>query len=327
MNVNGSRFHLLIGEADWGRCLASQDGAAGSWMTLSKAWAKSDASPPAASGEGRDAALDWDEPAQQLRLKSLPIALGATPGDAPLTADMRRSVAADRNGNIYWIDNDPSRLRVRSAGTERESTFWPDGPVDCSDRHRRPGSDFSPIATEGLAAREFTALVVTEDHYLVVAFSAADASGLMTFDLMAGGPPVDTLWPAPVDFAPFDMAQRKGGGAWVLDRANRKLWELDRRLQVIDRGQAERVLAPAETEVFRPVHGNARQSTAATFPEGIDLATTVTGSPISVEALADGSLLDSRSQRRNGDIAHRSAHAPSGSVQNERRRRTRLSGA
>jgi len=34
MNVNGSRFHLLLGRDDWGRCLDGDGGAArelGSW--------------------------------------------------------------------------------------------------------------------------------------------------------------------------------------------------------------------------------------------------------------------------------------------------------
>jgi len=260
------------------------------------------------------APLTWDARRAELRLQSLPIDIGATPGETPFTLEARRAAAADRHGNIYWIDGDRHRLRVWSVGSDRESAFWPDGPVDCTAAHRPTRSDFEPSLTIAPVDRVFTALAVTEDHYLVVAFTSPSAKGLLAFDLMAGGLPVETLWPAAVAFSPFDMARRCGGGVWVLDRVNSWLWELDRHLAAVSRGQTPTTLAAVEVDVFQPLTGTPRERPAAVFPAGIDLnafpASPV--DPISVQAAEDGSALildrnegDGRSRvfrlRREGD--------------------------
>ena len=57
--------------------------------------------------------------------------------------------------------------------------------------------------------------------------------GLLVFDLHAGGPPEQILWPATVDFRPFDMAPAPDGGLWILDRERRAYWALDCHLKVI----------------------------------------------------------------------------------------------
>jgi phage tail-like protein len=275
MNVNGSRFHLLLGKADWERCvLCLGDGA-------------EPASPPA------DPPLVFDVLRRELRLPQTAIALPATLGETPLSQASRRSAAADRNGNIYRIDTDRTRLRVQSAGSGNGGPFWPDGPTDCDAPHRSIRSDFVPADAPAESRREFAALTVTEDHYLVVAFADAAARGFLAFDLMAGGPPVETRWPAAVDFAPFDMAPRRGGGAWVLDRDHRRLWELDRRLAVVVRAQSAAALAPPETDLFQPVAGAQRERPAVEFPAGLDLPALfkATLDPIAVEALPDGSAL------------------------------------
>jgi len=293
MNVNGSRFHLLLGEADWGRCLVRTDE---TWRRLADWWSEANASPPALLSPPstlEPAPLTLDARREELRLQAQLIELGATPGEAPFTLDARRAAAADRYGNIYWIDSDPHRLRVWSVGSDRESAFWPDGPVDCAAAHRPVRSDFDPVPGSAAVDRTFTALAVTEDHYLVVAFNSASAKGLLAFDLMAGGPPMETLWPTALDFAPFDMARRRGGGVWVLDRIHARLWELDRRLAVVSRAQPATTLAPPAVDVFQPALGAPRERPAVTFPGGIDLAAAVGGTidPIAVEALDGGDLL------------------------------------
>ena len=210
-----------------------------------------------------------------MRLPAELITLDATPGESPLSLDARRAAAADRHGNIYWIDGDRSRLRVWSVGSDRESAFWPDGLIDCAPAHSALRSDFVPTSTPTPVKRTFGALAVTEDHYLVVAFAADDSKGLLAFDLMAGGPPVETLWPPTVPFLPFDMAPRRGGGVWVLDRDNARLWELDRRLAVVSRAQSEETLAPPQADVFQPISGAPRLQPAPVFPGGIDLRAAV----------------------------------------------------
>ena len=47
MNVNGSRFHLLLGEGDWGRCLVHTEDA---WRRLTDWWSDVTESPPSSAG-------------------------------------------------------------------------------------------------------------------------------------------------------------------------------------------------------------------------------------------------------------------------------------
>src|SRR5262249_38082625 len=144
----------------------------------------------------------------------------------------------------------------------------------------------------------FTALAVTEDHYLVAAFAGAADSGLLVFDLMAGGPPVETIWPAAIALVPFDMAQRRGGGVWILDRVHARLWELDRRLAVVSSAQAAQPLMPGEADVFQPTSGAPRQQATSVFPGGIDLAAVMQGAvnhgpidPIAIDAVGERAVL------------------------------------
>jgi len=297
MNVNGSRFHLLLGEADWGRCFVRMGEGVDEFNSrLDELWnvPLTDSVSP----------LTLDANYDELSLPSEPIVLGATPGEIPFTLDARRSAAADRNGNIYWIDTEPTRLRVWSVGSDRESAFWPDGPANCRDIQRPVQSDFEPVETIIERDRKFTALAVTEDHYLVVAFTTATTKGLLSFDLMAGGPPLENLWPASVPFVAFDMVQRCNGGVWVLDRGDSnysaRLWELDRRLTVVTRAQESKTLTPAGNAIFQTANSAVsistdiiRQQPEIVFPAGIDL-TAVIGEPIdpiAVEVAEDGSVL------------------------------------
>ena len=290
MNVNGSRFQLLLGAHDWGRCrVVDQDG---SERRLAGWWS----APPVASPANDESAtlepapLTWDALRQELRLQRQSIALADTPGEAPLTLDARRSAAADKNGNIYWIDADPRRLRVRSVGSERESAFWPDSGPNGAWR----GSDFGPLSAAIQDLPHYQALAVTEDHYLVVAFSGAAASGLLAFDLVGGGPPQETLWPAGLVIAPFAMIPRRGGGVWILDRPtggpSPRLWELDRRLALVQR-HAGTAPAAAEPELFQPPAGPRRTRPVGAAPAGIDLGALGIGDPIAVAAQGRSTLL------------------------------------
>ena len=296
MNVNGSRFHLLLGKADWGRCFVpASNGFDESNSHLEQLW-----SDPANDTSEAAAPLIWDTTRDELSLPSEAIVLGATPGEISFTLDARRSAAADRNGNIYWIDTDTTRLRVWSVGSDRESAFWPDGPANCRERQSQGDSDFEPLETGADDKRQFTALAVTEDHYLVVAFKSTTTRGLLSFDLMAGGAPLESLWPASVSFMPFDMIQRRHGGVWILDRKQARLWELDRRLSVVSCAQTAQTLTPAEIDIFQPdtkavvsSQETSRQQAEKVFPAGIDLAALIGESidPIGVEVLDDANIL------------------------------------
>ena len=287
MNVNGSQFHLLLGKADWGRCRIQS---AGEWSTLSDAWSTQTASPPLAGGTS---VLAWDVRRSELRLQVVPIELPATPGAIPFRLDARRGTSADCYGNVYWIDNDTTRLRVRSNGSQNESAFWPPADDPRADRHVSLDADFTPVPATPIAPRSYSALTVSEDNYLVVAFTSVAWSGLLVFDLMAGGPPQETLWPTAMNLRPFDMAPRVGGGIWVLDRQNARLWEFDCRLTAVIAGQGGTPVTEAEVDLFQSPARTARSRPASSFPAGIDLNALATDrlDPIAVEMLDDGEVL------------------------------------
>jgi phage tail-like protein len=281
MNVNGSRFHLLLGRDDWGGCLDGEGGAArelGSWWS---APASSPATPLPMD------LPDWDSELDEVRLQERPIDLPDTPGEAALSLEARRCAAADRHGNIYRIGDDRASLRVFSAGSRRETVFWPRVDEACPAGGERV--DFAPLQPPAAPGDErFLALAVTEDHYLVVAFERAAARGLLAFDLFAGGPPVETLWPDALAFAPFDMCARCGGGVWMLDREHRTLWQLDRRLAVVSLPEGPE---PGEADDFQPLSGTPRTRPAPALPAGIDLRGGRLVDPVAVETLGEGKVL------------------------------------
>jgi len=286
MNVNGARFHLLLGRGDWGRCLDSDDDGALALDAWWSAHASPFPTPPAALPA-------WDELRHELTVQPLAIELPATTGEQPLSLDARRGAAADRYCNVYRIGDDGSELFVTSSGSGNESAFWPAEPSDCTPVHEAARSAFETHARAQTVVPEvYLALAVTADDYLVVAFRRGTQRGLLGFDLIAGGSPHETLWPTP-DFEPFDMCARAGGGVWVLDRANRRLWELDCKLAVVTTGQVQTTLAPAQQDDFQPLSGPARERPATVFPAGLPLdgSPAMTSDPIAIDTTAEGALL------------------------------------
>lgn len=297
MNVNSSHFKLLLGHADWGRCLAHD---ADDALSLQACWNAS-ASPPLSP---QDALPAWDALRNEVTLQPLEIELPATAGEAPLTLDARRGAASDRNGNVYRVANDSKSLLVTSSGSGNETVFWP---VDLSNfvsEREQSRADFESTATPpAMPANQYLALTVTTEDYLVVAFSRAGQRGLMSFDLIAGGGPVETTWPSEVDFEPFDMCARHCGGLWVLDRTHRRLWELDGTLSVVTSGAALQPLAPAVVADFQPLTGASRELPAPQFPGGLPLAVApaLINDPIAIESIGAAGVLvldrDSAAQR------------------------------
>jgi len=290
MDVNGTRFWLLLGEADWGSCRADLDGGP---VVLQTAWrAPRDSTAPV-----NPLPLAWDGARQELGLRARRPAFKAAPADRPVNDDDRRGAGIDRYGNIYWIDATRTRVLVRSAGSGNVSEFWS---ATLSVRRKAHG-DFEDSRAVPPAGRLLSGLAVTEDHYLAV--GCKEPAALLVFDLMAGGLPVEMLWPASIPFEPFDLAARPGCGVWILDRVHRRYWGLDRRFGAVSAGQNMRELAASETVDFQPaVTGELRERAAVVFPEGISLEAASpleAADPIAIDALPGGEvlILDRRASR------------------------------
>lgn len=285
-NVNGARYHLVLGEADWGR--AADSDAVGA-LRLADWWAPQ-GSPMLAVPLTVPA---WDTPRQELTLRPRAIELPATAGETPLALSARRAATADRHGNVYRIADDRLSLRVTSVGSGVESAFWPAEPSDCTPQREQERLIFTEhTRPAAVLPTTHLALAVTQDDYLVVAFQRGQERGLLSFDLIAGGQPQQTLWPAAIVFAAFDMCAREGGGVWVLDRDNLRLWELDCTLSAVLSGQPVQQLQPEVLDDFQPHAGAPRVHAAVSFPGGLDLAPSPGWviDPIAVEPGVDGSV-------------------------------------
>ncbi|MET0398125.1 MAG: phage tail protein [Longimicrobiaceae bacterium] len=258
MDVNGTRFHLLLGRDDW-------VGAHG----------------PAAGSEWADGSL---------ALLRLPIVFPARRAEAPPAQDDRRGAGRDRFGHWYWIGPDRRTILARSHHDRRAVRFWPpEAPPPGQGR----APEFAPAAAPPAPATvELRGLAVTRDHYLVA--GTLDPAGLLVFDLTAGGPPVALRWPDGAAFAPWEIAAAPDGGAWVLDRANRRLWAIDRFFRV----RAPAPLAgpapgaPDFVSAAGRVHC-APPAAHAVVPITTDAAIDVRAvdDPVAVDALCDGSAI------------------------------------
>src|SRR5687768_7806348 len=100
MRPDDTRFHLLLGEEDWGRCTMT---AAAREIPLAELWAQDFGTRPVEPP-------DWDSERGAITLPQIRDLTAVTPGDVPLSLADRRAAAADANGNIYWIGRNPRQL-------------------------------------------------------------------------------------------------------------------------------------------------------------------------------------------------------------------------
>lgn len=260
MDVNGTRFHLFRGEADWRRC--SEPGQAGGWADVA-----------------------WDPRADALTLRPLLSIFPRGRRDAPLTAEARRGAAVDRFGNVYWISQDRRRIHWQPGGDPRPSVWWQRPAASAP----APTGDFGPAPLPPAAGQgegELAGLVITGHHYLVA--GDLTSRGLLIFDLHAGGQPSQLLFPASVPFEPFDLAAAPDDGFWVLDRRHRVYWGFDRSFQLATEPAMLTVVEPAGQVDFQPVGGGAVVRPGRNFPAGFPLDA---ADPIAIEGLPDGTVL------------------------------------
>jgi phage tail-like protein len=260
MNVNGSRFHLLLGQGDWGAC-------------------RTDAPKPAPLAPKWDDEVKapefpyWDEASKQLGLLPLDEPIPDTKDEPLFTAADHRDAAADRNGNLYLVTDDRQGLAVRSAGDGRVTPFWPAAPRR---RARRGGAAFADAAPAPAAAAPFAGLAVTCGDFLV----AGTRDALLRFDLVGGGAPERA--PLPDGAVAAALAAAPDGGLWLLDAKAPRLLKLDRELCLETRKVSD------GPPVFAP-DGEDPGETWRAEPIAIDLA--ALPAPAALAALADGSLI------------------------------------
>jgi phage tail-like protein len=275
MDVNGSRFHLLLGRDDWGRrCRTESD------RPLEEAFF--------ASENGGDADFSWDAKRNELTLGRRLFDFHSSPGNRAVRPEQRRGAAIDRFANIYQISADRTEILVNSAATRETTHFW--ASLDLCGRACDTGAFGGFSAIPGDAAAEpiaLSGLAVTTHHYLVA--GTIDPPGLLVFDLQTGGAPRQLLWPAPAPFAPFDLSAATDGGVFILDQQGRRVWQLDRTFAVVSRDGAAPAARP---EDFTAIDGRASHPAVRPSAVTLDLAIPIAAAePVAIAALPDGSFL------------------------------------
>lgn len=264
MNVNGSRFHLLLGAKDWGACTT----AAARPKRLDSLWERLLVAP--------DPNIPvYDETIGRLMLAPLVEAIPDTPGELRFTPADHRVAASDRNGNLYHVTDDGLGLMVRSAGSGAVTRFWPSGAT-----RRGPSGAFADASAPPPEAAEITALAVTAGDFLIAARGGGGTVSLMRFDLVGGGSP--ELLELASGTTVESLAAAPDGGVWLLDVKGKRLLPIDRDMRLATRP------VPGEAPAFGP---DGAQPTAVERSEPASVGTAAAPAPVAIVTLADGSVV------------------------------------
>ncbi len=267
IDVNGTRYHLLLGERDWKPLLA-----------------KSPTSPSSDNTSQQDK-LEWHDDYNAVILEQKSFKFPKVTNDQPLEpSQSRRGVDSDIYGNWYWISSSEKEIYITPANSNKKLQFWPtDSPPDNLETNKGNFQNLEILPKP--QPQNFSGLAITEDNFLVV--GTREPAGILVFDLHAGGSPQQFLWPKDVAFSPFDMTARAKGGLWILDRENKLLWELDRQFQPCS--QRASITSPIDDEserslaTFQPkMAGEARYLMLEPAFEGTDLSSNISD-PVAIE--------------------------------------------
>jgi phage tail-like protein len=272
MDVNNTKFHLLLTETDWGNSKIGRKN-----ESLSSLWKRQNdgdasANPP----------FEWKKATNEIALSRLLVKFEASKNDRKPNLDDRRGAARDRYGNWYWIDENGSKIKVLSVGSNRVSDFYSSATI-CK---QTTSGDFKSAEEEKSVPMEFRGLAVTIDHYLIV--GTVQPAGLLVFDLFAGGEPRQILWRNDVEFVPFDMSARTSGGVFILDRKNSRYWTLSRNFQLVC---VKDIDLQETSDDFQPTDNSENRKhtenlSADKFYSKVNLE-----NPVSIETLPDDTVL------------------------------------
>ncbi|GGJ33380.1 phage tail protein [Deinococcus roseus] len=196
MDVNGSGYHLLLGQTDWESSIGGFH-------------------------------LGYDQTSQAVTLAPEVFHFQTHPSDHLPTAADLRSIGADAWGNVYLISEDRTKVQVLAPQTRIPQTYWT-GDMAAPSREHGAFSD-QPAASP--APVLLNALAVTESQRLVV---AADRT-LYVFDLVAGGPPLPEQVDFAPSGRIQHLYPRVEGGFWLLEQQGDQahLWTFDAQLRPI----------------------------------------------------------------------------------------------
>jgi phage tail-like protein len=234
-------------------------------------------------------ALEYDPGLRVLRLRRDTPLFRRAGRTLPLPESARRGAGRDGYGNWYWIGADRRSIVWRTPGDQTSAAWWSvtDPGRTCAGSG---GTGFAPCLPDRPDGMTLQGLTVTTRHYLLAGYlypdtpSGAGESGLLVFDLQAGGEPLRMPWPAGSGFQPWDLADTPDGGALVLDQAAATYWRLDAHLRV--RGRQ-----PTTPALFQPADGSAVEVvTGPAQPVGTPLGPAV-GHPVGIEPGPDGGVL------------------------------------
>ncbi len=270
-DVNGTKFHLLLNRDDWGNCTSE------SGELLSKGWNRGDAGETDFSQE-----FDWSDEKNEILLQPRLFKFTASPKDEKPNLENRRGAASDRYGNWFWIDETNLKIKIFSTGSRRVSDFYPTAEMNCEPSKK---SGFAPVETIAKTPAELRGLAITIDHYLIV--GTIQPAGLLIFDLFSIGEPRRILWRENIAFEPFDIAARHCGGAFVLDRTNRRYWTLDRSFQAVGENTADEI-----ADDFQPIDKSATRRQMVNYAaENFFSSLPPEDDPMAIEALPDDTVL------------------------------------
>lgn len=203
MNINGSKYFHIMGEADWGACTAIFNHRR---SKLGDVWEQNKG-----SSAGEEIAV-WDAGSGSLTIARKPESLPATPGEARLLPQDRRAGVSDAFGNLYVIGDDGKAIEISGAGQSEAHRFWPDP------RTRRNASKlFSDVASAEPMALPLSGLAITTANYLMAAGSDDDRRWMLRFDLVGGGEPEMFNMSGAVTGNIVDIVADHCGGIWLLE--------------------------------------------------------------------------------------------------------------